>query len=472
MGQRRPVKAITSGNGLCGAFIFWQKGGCGSLKALTKEEVLDRAKEYNVKFIRLQFTDIFGTFKNIAVTVEELERALEGRVMFDSSVIEGFVHNKESDIYLYPDPSTFEIFPWRPRDGAVARLICDVYSPAGEPYPGCSRSALKRVLKKAADMGFHLRVGAQIEFFLFQTDSQGKPTTITHDQAGYCDLSPVDLGENARRDMVLTLEEMGFEISSSHHEKSAGQHEIFIKEDSAPAIADKIATFKFVVRTIAQRHGLHASFMPKPVSTLNGSGMHLHHSLWSNGRNMFDDPAGYMGLSRTALHYIGGILRHARSITAIANPLVNSYKRLLPSELCPVLVAWSEQNRNTMLRVPAQRGDGTRIILRSPDPTCNPYLVLAATLDAGLTGIAEGIEPPPPRPENDLDPRALRKLVRKEGLPRNLGEALRHLAEDRVIRRAVGECISSRFLESKELEWERFQAQVHQWELDEYLINY
>lgn len=442
------------------------------MEAFGKEEVLEKAKEYNVKFIRLQFTDIFGSFKNIAITVEELARALEGQVMFDSSVIEGFVRNKESDIYLYPDPTTFEIFSWRPRDGAVARLICDIYSPDGSPFPGCSRSALKRVVKKGMDAGFQIRVGAQVEFFLFQIDSEGKPTTATHDQAGYCDLAPMDKGENARRDMVLTLEEMGFEISSSHHEIAPGQHEIFIKEDTAPAIADKIATFKFVVRTVAQRHGLHASFMPKPIKNLSGSGMHLHQSLWREGKNVFDDPSRPLGLSDIMCYYIGGILEHARSITAIANPLVNSYKRLLPNDLCPVLVAWSERNRSSMIRVPAQRGDGARVILRSPDPTCNPYLLLAAVLEAGLHGINSKIIPPPPWPENYPDSGDLKEIVKKEGLPRNLGEALQALAEDELIKGALGEHIFSRFLESKELEWERFQAEVHQWEMDEYLTRY
>jgi len=442
------------------------------LKAFNKEEVLERAKEYNVKFIRLQFTDVFGSFKNIAITVEELARALEGQIMFDSSVIEGFVRNQESDIYFYPDPATFEVFSWRPRDGAVARLICDIYAPDGSPFPGCSRSALKRVVKKGSELGYQVRVGAQIEFFLFQIDDEGKPTTSTHDQAGYCDLAPVDKGENARRDMVLTLEEMGFEISLSHHEIAPGQHEIFIKEDTALAIADKIATFKFVVRTVAQRHGLHASFMPKPIKDLSGSGMHLQQSLWQDGKNVFDDPASPLGLSTVMYHYIGGVLEHARPITAVGNPLVNSYKRLLPNDLCPVLVAWSERNRSSMIRVPAQRGDGARIILRSPDPTCNPYLVLAAVMEAGLHGIASKIEPPSPWPENYPDSGDLKEIVKKEGLPRNLGEALKALAEDELIKKALGEHIFKRFLESKESEWERFQAEVHQWEIDQYLTNY
>ncbi|MCL6639390.1 MAG: type I glutamate--ammonia ligase [Firmicutes bacterium] len=442
------------------------------MKAFCKEEVFDRVREYNVKFIRLQFTDIFGVFKNIAVTVEELDRAMAGQVMFDSSVIEGFVGNKESDIYLRPDPATFEIFPWRPRDGAVARLICDICAPGGEPSQSCSRSALRRVVNEAGAAGYQFRVGAEIEFFLFHTDDQGKPTTITHDQAGYCDLSPVDLGENARRDMVLTLEEMGFEISSSHHEIAPGQHEIFLKEDDVLSMADKIATFKFVVRTVAQRHGLHASFMPKPAGGLNGSGMHLHQSLWRRDRNVFDDPADTLGLSGTAYHYIGGLLRHARAIAAVANPLVNSYKRLLPNELSPVLVAWSEQNRNTIIRVPSRRGDGTRVVLRNPDPTANPYLVLAAVLKAGLSGIEGNTAPPPPRPENHLSPGKLRRVLREEGLPRSLGEALQHLAADPVIGEALGDHITNRFLEAKEEEWERFLAEVHRWELDEYLTNF
>ncbi|HOV79461.1 MAG TPA: glutamine synthetase family protein [Bacillota bacterium] len=442
------------------------------MKTVTKEEVMEKAQEYNVKFIRLQFVDILGSFKNIAVTVEELERALEGKIMFDSSAIEGFVGNKVNDIYLCPDPSTFVIFPWRPRDGAVARLICDILSPDGNPFPGCSRSALKRVAGKASELGLKFKVGAEIDFYLFQTDSQGKPTTVTHDQAGYCDLSPVDLGENARRDMVLTLEEMGFEIFSSHHEISAGQHQIFIKDDSLPAIADKIATFRFVVRTVAQRHGLHASFMPKPVVGLNGSGIHLHQSVWKRGENAFADPEGFSGLSEIALNYIGGVLEHARAITAVANPLVNSYKRLSPGELCPILVAWSEQNRNTMIRVPAQRGDGTRVILRSPDATCNPYLVLAAALEAGLYGITNKISPPPPLSDRHFNPEWLRKLAKRKGLPRNLGEALPALAGDEIVARALGEYIVSRFIEIKELEWERFQSEVHQWELDEYLRNF
>ncbi|MCS5695616.1 type I glutamate--ammonia ligase [Desulfofundulus thermocisternus] len=435
----------------------------------TPEDVLQKAREYNVKFIRLQFTDIFGVLKNIAITVEELPRALEGRVMFDSSVIEGFVRNRESDIYLLPDPRTFVIFPWRPREGAVARLICDVLTPRGEPYCACSRAALKRVLARARKMNLELRVGAQIEFFLFHTDAQGKPTVITHDQAGFCDLTPVDLGENARRDMVLTLQEMGLDVSSSHHEFAPGQHEIFLKESDALTVADSIATFKFVVRTIAQRHGLHASFMPRPLASCNGSGMHLHQSLWRDGENAFYDPAGQYRLSELACRYIAGLIAHAGALTAITNPLVNSYKRLVPTDLAPVLAAWSEENRSTMIRVPAQRGEGTQVVLRSPDPTANPYLALAASLAAGLDGIEKGLTPGAPLSENNLP---VKELVRRIGLPRHLAEALRALAGDAVIQEALGKEITARFLEAKEDEWERYHAQVHQWELDEYLTNF
>jgi len=435
----------------------------------TKEEVLDKAREYNVKFIRLQFTDIFGLLKNIAVTVEELERALDGRVMFDSSAIEGFVGSRERDICLRPDPVTFKVFPWRPRDGAVARLICDVCLPDGEPFGGCSRSVLQRVTGEAEKMDLNLRVGAQIEFFLFLLDEQGKPTMLTHDQAGYCDVTPVDLGENARRDMVLTLEEMGFQISSSHHEVAPGQHEIFIKDDDALAMADKIVTFKFVVRTIAQRHGLHASFMPRPFAGFNGSSMCLHLGLWRGERNVFDGCGDEPGLSGVARCYIGGLIRHARSLTAIANPLVNSYKRLLPDEHSPVLVAWSSHNRNTMIKIPSP-GDGeSRIILRSPDAACNPYLMLAAALKAGLHGIAGDMAAPP---EEGMDCVDLKELVRQKGLPRSLREALDALESDEVVKEALGGHIVERFVKVKNEEWECFQTEIHPWELKRYLANY
>jgi glutamine synthetase len=457
-----------------GCFIFFREHftlrGI-NLKTFTKEDVLEKAAENNVKFIRLQFTNIFGTLKNIAITVEELERALEGQISFDSSVIEGTVDRHESDILLNPDPSTFVIFPWRPREGAVARLICDVLNPDGTPFAGCSRSVLKRNLAEAENKGLHLQVGAEIEFFLFQTDESGKPTVITHDQAGYCDLTPVDMGENARRDMVLTLQEMDFDVSSSHHEIAPGQHEIFLKDDDALAMADSITTFKFVVRTIAQRHGLHATFMPKPVSDVNGSGMHLQISLWRNDQNVFFDQTKPNGLSAIANSFIAGLVEHAGALTAVANPLVNSYKRISANDLAPVLAGWSENNRSAMIRVPSWRGAGTRVVLRSPDPSGNPYLVVSAALQAGLDGIERGLHPPAPLKE-DIPAWEIKNVIREKGLPRSLEHALKAFKQDEVIWRALGESISSRFLRVKEQEWERFQSKVHRWEIDEYLRNY
>ncbi|MCL4441461.1 MAG: type I glutamate--ammonia ligase [Firmicutes bacterium] len=442
------------------------------IKTFSREDVLDRVRDQNVKFIRLQFTSIPGFLKNIAVTVEELHTALKGRVMFDSSVIEGFVGSRESDIYLMPDPTTFVVFPWRPREGAVARLICDIASPDGNSFEGCPRLALKRVLEEYSAKELEVRVGAEIEFYLFHVDEHGRPTSSTQDQAGYCDLTPVDRGENARRDMVLTLQEMGFDVATSFHEIGPGQHEIYLKEDTVLSMADSITTFKFVVRTIAQRHGLHASFMPRPLGGCNGSGMNLHLSVFQKGLNAFDSPGDEYQLSSLAQSYMGGILDHAAAITAVANPTVNSYKRLMAGGTAPVLAAWSRQNRSTMIRVPAERGEGARIVIRSPDPSCNPYIALAACLRAGLDGVSRGL--PAPEPLDDL-PQGngeLRELVRRKGLPRNLEGALIALSRDRVIREALGERIYRRFTASKEDEWERYQSTVHSWEIEEYLTNY
>ncbi|MDN5325950.1 MAG: glutamine synthetase [Moorella sp. (in: firmicutes)] len=436
---------------------------------LTKEDVLQMVEEMNVRFIRLQFTDIFGVLKNVAITPAELEKALDGELMFDGSSIHGFVRIEESDMYLRPDPSTFAIFPWRPMDGAVARLICDVYNPDGTPFAGCPRGVLKRVLAEAEAMGYTMYAGPEAEFFLFHTNGQ-KPTLVTHDQAGYFDLSPVDLGEDARRDMVFSLEAMGFEVEASHHEVAPGQHEIDFKYDNALATADKIATFKFVVRTIAQRHGLHATFMPKPVAGINGSGMHTHQSLFKEGRNAFYDPDDPLELSKVAYYYIGGLMHHARALTAITNPTVNSYKRLVPGFEAPVYIAWSPRNRSPLIRVPAKRGASTRIELRNPDPSCNPYLALAVMLKAGLDGIKKQIQPPAPAERNiyEMTP-AERRDLGIGSLPGDLKEALAELSRDEVIRDALGDHVYRHFVEAKEKEWEQYRIQVHQWEVDHYL---
>lgn len=440
-------------------------------KKYTKEDILRLAKDLNVRFVRLQFTDILGIIKNVSIPVSQLNKALNGEMMFDGSSIEGFVRIEESDMYLKPDPDTFGIFPWKQNNsGTVARLICDVYKSDDTPFEGCPRLTLKKVLAEAEDLGFTMNVGPEAEFFLFLKDQNGVPTTITHDQGGYFDLSPVDLGEDARRDMVIALEEMGFEIEASHHEVAPGQHEIDFKYADALISADRIATFRLVVRTIAQQHGLHATFMPKPIAGISGSGMHINQSLFKGDKNAFYDSQKPSELSDLALYYIGGVLKYAREFTAITNPLVNSYKRLVPGYEAPVYVAWSEKNRSPLVRVPVRRGIGTRIELRSPDPTCNPYLALAVTLKAGLEGIKNKIDPGPGinrniyqmSPEERLENNIL-------SLPANLGEALEELSKSKIIREALGEHIFNRFIEAKQIEWDIYRKQVHSWEIGQYL---
>jgi glutamine synthetase len=423
--------------------------------------------------IRDRFTDILGVLKNLAITVEQLEKALDGELMFDGSSIEGFVRIEESDMYLRPDPKTFEVFPWRPREGAVARLMCDVYNPDGTPFEGCPRNALKKALAEAAEMGYTMNVGPEAEFFLFQVDENGQPSLKTHDKAGYFDLTPVDMGENARRSMVLTLEEMGFEIEASHHEVAPGQHEIDFKYSDALDVADKIVTFKYVVRTIAQRHGLHATFMPKPVFGIAGSGMHLNQSLMQNGSNAFYDPANPHQLSDVAMYYIGGLMDHVKAITAVTNPNVNSYKRLVAGYEAPVYIAWSYRNRSPLIRVPAKRGLSTRIELRSPDPSCNPYLALAVCLKAGLDGIKRKIVPPPPCDRNIYEMTRQERMDLGVGnLPGSLEEAIAELSSDKVVLEALGPHVRERYLEAKRIEWDRYRVQVHQWETEEYLTKF
>jgi len=443
------------------------------LAKLTNEDVRKLAKELGVKFIRLQFTDIFGVLKNVAITVEQLEKALAGELMFDGSSIEGFVRIEESDMYLRPDPSTFSVFPWRPMDGAVARLICDIYNSDGTPFLGDPRNVLRRAIKEAEEMGYSMNVGPELEFFLFHLDNEGRPTTVTQDKAGYFDLAPVDLGENARRDMVLTMEDMGFEIEASHHEVAPGQHEIDFKYSDALSTADKIVTFKFIVRTTAQRHGLHASFMPKPVFGIAGSGMHMNQSLTRGGENAFYDPASKDGLSEACLYYVGGLIKHASAITAIANQSVNSYKRLVSGYEAPVYVAWSAQNRSPLIRIPAKRGLSTRVELRSPDPACNPYLALAVSLKAGLDGIKNKIVPPAPCNRNIYEMTSRERMESGIGnLPGSLYEAIQELEKDTVIREALGEHVYNRYMEAKLIEWDRYRIQVHPWELEEYLTKF
>ncbi len=442
--------------------------------ARRKADILDAAARAGVKFLRLQFTDILGVIKNVEVPDRQFEAALDGRILFDGSSIEGFVRIVETDMFLKPDLDTFRIFPWPSHQagGKVARLICDIVRPDGQPFEGCPRTVLKRAIARAAQAGFALRAAPEVEFFLFQT-RDGAPTTITHDAAGYFDLTPVDRGEEVRREIVLALEAMGFQVEAAHHEVSAGQHEIDLCQEDVLAAADSISTFRLIVKHVALRNGLHATFMPKPIYGVNGSGLHIHHTLFAGTENAFFDPYGEWQLSDTCRFFIGGLLRHARGFAAITNPLVNSYKRLVPGFEAPTSVAWSQQNRSPLVRVPAARGADTRIELRMPDPACNPYLVLAVMLRAGLDGIEHRLDPGPPI-NKDISRMSYRERrhLRIDDLPANLAEALDWLEKDELVRDCLGDHIFSSFLEAKRAEWDEHIRHVSVWEIDRYLKTY
>ncbi len=442
------------------------------MKNYSKKDIIRMVEEDDVEFIRLQFTDMFGNLKNVAITTGQLERALNNECMFDGSSIEGFVRIEESDMFLYPDLNTYVTFPWRPQQGKVARLICDVYTTEQKPFEGDPRYILKKVIKQAEEMGYTFDVGPELEFFLFHMEENGKPTTTTTERAGYFDLGPLDFGENARRDIVLTLEEMGLSVEASHHEVAPAQHEIDIKYNDALITADNIMTFKLVARTIAKRHGLHATFMPKPKYGVDGSGMHVNISLKKDGINIFDDSTGKLGLSQEAYHFIAGIMKHIESMTAITNPLVNSYKRLVPNYEAPVYIAWSASNRSPLIRIPACRGTATRIELRCPDPSANPYLTLAVCLAAGLDGIKNQLIPQDSVDKNlfelTAEERAARGIRR---LPANLCEAVDDLEKSEFVKDVLGNHISKKYIEAKRAEWEDYRTQVTQWEIDQYLYR-
>ncbi len=430
-------------------------------------------KEWDVKFVRLQFTDIPGVIKNVSIALEELPRALAGGIMFDGSSIQGFARIQESDMYLRPDLGTFAIFPWKGEKGSVARLICDIYTPQGDPFLGCPRNALRKVIGEAADMDLHLEAGPEPEFYLFLLDEKGRPTTITNDQGSYFDLAPTDQGEDARRSIVLALQEMGFSIESSHHEVGPGQHEIDFKHAGALRTADNISSFRVVTKIVAKEHGLHATFMPKPIFGIAGSGMHIHQSLHRDGENVFFDPEDEEGLSQIARHYVGGLLQHASAFTAVTNPLINSYKRLISGFEAPVYVSWSGANRSALVRIPAVRGSSTRLELRSPDPSANPYLALAVILKAGLQGIKDEIDPGPQTYDNIYNmTQGDRKNAGIEKLPENIVEAIEKLEKDPVICDALGEHILKSFLDAKRIELAEYKLQVHPWELERYLRTY
>ena len=441
--------------------------------SLTKEDISRIIEEEDVKFIRMQFVDVLGQLKNVAITASQLPRALDGMVSIDGHSIEGFTSVNASDQYLVPDLDTFCIYPWRPQRGKVARLICDVYNTDGTPFVGDPRAVLKRVVRRAEKMGYTLNVGPECEFFLFQTDEDGMPTTRTNDEAGYFDLGPLDHGEATRREICLALEQMGFEVEASHHECAAGQHEIDFKYDEALRTADNIMTFKLGVKVLAQRSGLHATFMPKPIYGISGSGMHLNMSLFRNGKNVFYSPTGERELSPEAYAFIAGLLAHVRGFTAVTNALVNSYKRLVSGHEAPCYVAWSTSNRSALIRIPSHRREGTRVELRSPDPTCNPYLALAVTLAAGLDGIERFMTPPSEVKENlyAMD-EAGRRAKGVETLPRDLNEALELMRQDKLVMDTLGEHVAQAFLRSKQAEWEAYNAHVSAWEIDKYMIAY
>ncbi|MFA1821034.1 type I glutamate--ammonia ligase [Virgibacillus oceani] len=441
---------------------------------MNREGIIRRVEEENVRFIRLQFTDLFGTVKNVEIPVSQLPKALDNKMMFDGSSIEGFVRIEESDMYLYPDLDTFVIFPWTAEKGKVGRLICDIYHPDGTPFEGDPRSNLKEVLKKMEELGFtSFNVGPEPEFFLFKLDERGEPTLELNDHGGYFDLAPTDLGENCRRDIVLELEEMGFEIEASHHEVAPGQHEIDFKYQDALRACDDIQTFKLVVKTIARKHGLLATFMPKPLFGVNGSGMHCNLSLFKGKENTFYDPNGTLEISDTARNFLAGILQHAPNFTAITNPTVNSYKRLVPGYEAPCYVAWSGRNRSPLLRVPASRGLSTRVEVRSVDPSANPYMAMAVLLASGLDGIENNLIAPEPVDENIYD---MDKEQRRENgvidLPATLAQALELLQSDDIVVKALGDHLFKRFVESKEIEWDMFRTQVHAWEREQYITQY
>ena len=430
------------------------------MEQYSREEILNIVEEEDVEFIRLQFTDMFGTMKNIAIPAGKLPKAMDDRCIIDASSIEGFIRTEESEMYLRPDLSTFSILPWRPQQGKVARLICDLIRTDGTPYEGSPRYLLQEALKKAESLGYTLKVNAECEFFLFHTDDNGIPTTITHERAGYLDLSPVDLGENARRDIVLTLEEMGYEVESSRHQIAPGQHEVEFCMDDALETADKIMTVKTAIRTIAKRHGLHATFMPKPKAGVDGSGMHIHLSLFKDGKNVFYDPDSEDGLSSDAYAFLAGILKHIKGMTAFCNPLVNSYKRLTTGFEAPSQIYWSKSERASLVKIPFQRGQETRIELRSPDGAANPYVVFALCLAAGLEGI-----------EKQMKPQKEGRTEETELLPSNLSEALKSMKEDPLLEEILGQRFLKIYNQAKEKEWMSYMEQISMWELEQYLYK-
>lgn len=439
---------------------------------MTKRELIKRAKEAGVRLVRLQFNDIHGVTKNVAIPIGELDASLDGKVAFDGSCIEGFVRFEELDMNLAPDPETFALLPTLPGAPLEARLLCDVHNPDGTPFEGCTRSTLRRVLEEVKKEGYTARVSAELEFFLFERPPEGRQATATSDRGSYFDLSPIDRGDLARCDMALALEEMGVRVEATHHEVSHGQHEIDLGFSDALTLADAIATARVVVKTVAARHNLHATFMPKPLVNQDGSGLHFAQFLVRDETNAFFDREnrGPAGLSETGLSYVGGLLEHARGFTLVTNPTVNSYKRLVPGYDAPSYIQWSQRAKSALIRVPENAGGEVMVELRSPDPSCNPYLALACVLKAGIDGVRRKLVPGDPveaiASQLSDDERANLGIGQ---LPVSLQEAVYALGEDPVIRAALGDHSYHRLREAKLAEWETYRTQVHPWELDAYL---
>jgi len=443
----------------------------------TEDEVFELVDEHDVSTLRLQFTDILGHVKNVAIPARQLDKAFDEGIWFDGSSIEGFVRIQESDMRIEPDPQTFALLPWTLEDdrGPTARLIGDVYHEDGEPFEGDPRTILRRQLERADEMGYEVNVGPEPEFFLFDTDGDGNPTTTPSDAGGYFDFDPKEVGSPVRREINEALETMGFEVEASHHEVAEGQHEIDFKYADALTTADRVSTFRAVVKVIAQNHGYHATFMPKPIAGINGSGMHCHLSLFDTdtGETAMFAEEDEFGLSKTAYNFMGGILDHAPAFTALANPTVNSYKRLVPGYEAPVYIAWSNQNRSSLVRIPRATGAGTRIELRSPDPSCNPYLAFAAIIAAGLDGVENATFPGDAVRENIYGfTEEKRREAGIDSLPGSLGEAVEALQQDDVIRQAIGDHTLEKFVEAKTAEWDEYRAQVSPWEIDRYLREF
>lgn len=432
------------------------------------EDVYRLVKENGIELIRLQFTDIFGIMKSTTIMSDELDKAFAGELFFDGSSIDGFARIEESDQVIVPDPATFKVMPWRSREEGVARMICDVYRPDGNPFEGCPRFILKKAVQEACEMGYALNIGPEGEFFLFYTDEKGYPTFDIHDNAGYFDLAPVDMGEDARRNIIFALKKMGFKIEASHHEVAPGQHEVDFKYDEALVTADNWMTFRDVVKNVAKQFKLYATFMPKPFTGENGNAMHCNQSLFSGGVDVFYDPEKHEGLSDLALYYIAGLLKHVKGMAPVTNPIVNSYKRLKPGYEAPISVAWSTSNRSTLIRIPAARGNSTRIELRNPDPTANPYLVFALMLRAGLDGIKNKLQPPAPVNGNIYEMNTEEIPL----FPRDLQEAIDEMKKDPLIKETLGDHIYQRYLDAKQKEWNEYAETVHNWEINKYLRKF